>query len=120
MDDERIGMMRHAGLDISSRTKSWMGRSIEQGLGWMKVRGLENQEKRRVRRFSCGILLNECNRWRDHMPKLYWFGTFLSGVILLTMGTMEGLYRILPIGLMAIAVIGYLVQTRLEQKKRRP
>jgi hypothetical protein len=49
MDDERIGMMRHVGLDISSRTKSWMGRSIEQGLGWMKVRGLENQEKRRVR-----------------------------------------------------------------------
>ncbi|MGI1820649.1 hypothetical protein ACRPK6_00480 [Exiguobacterium sp. TRN 1102] len=54
------------------------------------------------------------------MPKLYWFGTFLSGMILLTTGTMEGLYRILPIGLMAIAVIGYLIQTRLEQKKRRP
>lgn len=54
------------------------------------------------------------------MPKLYWFGTFLSGVILLTTGTMEGLYRILPIGLMAIAVIGYRIQIRFEQKKRRP
>ena len=54
------------------------------------------------------------------MPKLYWFGTFFSGVILLTTGTMEGLYRILPIGLMAIAVIGYLIQIRLQQKKRRP
>ncbi len=86
----------------------------------MKVRGLENQEKRRVRRFSCGILLGECSGWRDSMSKLYWFGTFFSGMILLTVGTLEGVYRLLPVGLMAIAVIGYLIQTRFEQKKRRP
>ncbi|WP_215142945.1 hypothetical protein [Exiguobacterium qingdaonense] len=54
------------------------------------------------------------------MSKLYWFGTFFSGMILLTVGTLEGVYRLLPVGLMAIAVIGYLIQTRFEQKKRRP
>lgn len=53
------------------------------------------------------------------MPKIYWLGTFVSGLILTTMGEAGGIPRVVPYFLMALGVTGFLVQSWFEQKRRR-
>ncbi|WP_201739934.1 hypothetical protein [Exiguobacterium sp. SL-9] len=53
------------------------------------------------------------------MPKIYWLGTFLSGLILMTMGESSAVPRVVPYFLMALGVTGFLVQSWFEQKRRR-
>lgn len=53
------------------------------------------------------------------MPKIYWLGTFISGLILLMMGQMDGKYGVVPYILIAVGITGYFIQTWFEQKRRR-
>ncbi|MFL9650339.1 hypothetical protein [Exiguobacterium sp. s194] len=53
------------------------------------------------------------------MPKIYWLGTFVSGLILIMMGETGAVPRIVPYFLMALGVTGFLVQAWFEQKRRR-
>ena len=52
------------------------------------------------------------------MPKFYWLGTFFSGVLLVTTGHMEGIYRWLPYILMTIGIVGLITQSWFDQKRR--
>lgn len=53
------------------------------------------------------------------MPKIYWLGTFASGLLLLSIGEGVAVPRVLPYVLIAVGIIGFLTQSWYEQKRRR-
>lgn len=53
------------------------------------------------------------------MPKIYWLGTFVSGLLLMSIGEASAVPRVVPYFLMAVGVTGFLVQSWFEQKRRR-
>lgn len=53
------------------------------------------------------------------MPKIYWIGTLISGILLLSFRGEGTVSLILPFFLIAFGVTGFIVQSWLEQKRRR-